>query len=218
MQTTRSLTSDIVEDQKGNVWFATQEDGLSRYDRQGRWRRYLPSAKGRMTLPVRQVSDLCVIHDGRVLVATPYGVYVWRPATDDFEPLELEAPTRNISAIVEDGGVLWLSSDQGILKYSATDGLQTFNRYDGIAGEQFCSASVLKGSDGCIYFGSLHGFTCFYPYQVKVNTRQAPVVITRLDILGQPVAAGTNRLPQALTAASEIDIYAGDDMFAIHFA
>lgn len=218
MQTTRSLTSDIMEDQKGNVWFATQEDGLSRYDRQGRWCRYLPSAKGRMTLPVRQVSDLCVIHDGRVLVATPYGVYVWRPATDDFEPLELESPTRNISAIVEDGGVLWLSSDQGILKYSATDGLQTFNRYDGIAGEQFCSASALKGSDGCIYFGSLHGFTCFYPYQVKVNTRQAPVVITRLDILGQPVTAGTNRLPQALTAASEIDIYAGDDMFAIHFA
>ncbi len=213
----QSLTLDIVEDQRGNVWFAAQEDGLWRLDRRGRWHRYQPAAKGQASA-MRQITDLCVARDGRLLVSTPQGVYVWRADTDDFEHLSTEIPLHNISAIVEDAGVLWLSSNQGIFKYSASDGLQVFNRYDGLAGEQFGASSALKGSDGCIYFGSTHGFSCFYPYQVKVNTHEAPVVITRLDIFGQPVAAGTDRLPQSLTCAGKLDIYAADDMFAIHFA
>lgn len=212
-----SLTLDIVEDQSGNMWFAAQDDGLWRLDTRGRWHHYLPSSKGQ-TPNVRQTRDLCVARDGRVLVATPQGVYVWRADTDTFEHLEMEQPLHNINAIVEDAGVLWLSSDQGIFKYSQADGLQMFNRYDGIAGEQFGPSSALKASDGCIYFGSTHGFTCFYPYQVKVNTHVAPVVITRLDIFGQPVSAGTDRLPEAMSCAQKLNIYAGDDMFTIHFA
>ncbi len=212
-----SLTLDIVEDQRGNVWFAAQEDGLWRLDARGRWHRYQPAAKGQKNA-MRQITDLCVTHDGRLLVSTPQGVYQWRAATDSFDHLSTEIPLHNVSAIVEESGVLWLSSNQGILKYSDSDGLQVFNRYDGLAGEQFGAASALKGSDGCIYFGSTHGFSCFYPYQVKVNTHEAPVVITRLDIFGQPVAAGTDRLPQSLISAPKLDIYAADDMFAIHFA
>lgn len=212
-----SLTLDIVEDQRGNMWFATQEDGLWRYDRRGRWHHYLPSSEGQDP-NVRQTRDLCVAHDGRVLVATPQGVYVWRADTDTFDHLTTDLPLHNINAIVEEAGAFWLSSDQGIAKYSQADGLQLFNRYDGIAGEQFGASSALKGSDGCIYFGSTHGFTCFYPYQVKVNTHEAPVVITRLDIFGQPVSAGTDRLPEALPCAEKLHIYAADDMFTIHFA
>ncbi len=212
-----SLTLDIVEDHRGNMWFATQEDGLWRFDSRGRWHRYQPSSRGQDP-NVRQTRDLCVAHDGSVLVATPQGVYVWRADTDTFEHLATEQPLHNVNAIVEDAGAFWLSSDQGICRYSQTDGLQLFNRYDGIAGEQFRASSALKGSDGCIYFGSTHGFTCFYPYQVKVNTHEAPVVITRLDIFGQPVGAGTDRLPKALSCAQKLNIYAGDDMFTIHFA
>lgn len=212
-----SLTLDIVEDQRGNLWFAAQDDGLWRYDTRGRWHHYLPSSAGQDP-QVRQTRDLCVAHDGRVFAATPQGVYVWRADTDTFEHLSTELPLHNINAIVEEAGVLWLSSDQGIFKYSQTDGLQMFNRYDGIAGEQFGASSAFKASDGCIYFGSTHGFTCFYPYQVKVNSHEAPVVITRLDIFGQPVSAGTDRLPEAMTCAQKLNIYAGDDMFTIRFA
>ncbi len=212
-----SLTLDIVEDQRGNVWFAAQDEGLWRLDSRGRWHHYLPAAVGQDP-NVRQTRDLCVAHDGRVLVATPQGVYVWRADADTFEHLATELPLHDINAIVEDAGALWLSSDQGILRYSQADGLQMFNRYDGIAGEQFGPSSALKASDGCIYFGSTHGFTCFYPYQVKVNSHEAPVVITRLDIFGQPVSAGTDRLPEALSRARELDIYASDDMFTLHFA
>lgn len=212
-----SLTLDIVEDQRGNLWFAAQDDGLWRYDTRGRWHHYLPSSTGQDP-QVRQTRDLCVAHDGRVFASTPQGVYVWRADTDTFEHLSTELPLHNINAIIEEAGVLWLSSDQGIFKYSPTDGLQMFNRYDGIAGEQFGASSAFKASDGCLYFGSTHGFTCFYPYQVKVNSHGAPVVITLLDIFGQPVSAGTDRLPEALACAEKLNIYAGDDMFTIHFA
>ena len=217
LKTFATLVIDIVEDPHGNVWFATQDEGVWRLDSRGRWHHYQPSAKGQDP-NVRQSRDLCVAHDGRVFVATPQGVYVWHTDTDTFEHIATEVPLHNINAIVEDAGALWLSSDQGIFRYSQADGLQMFNRYDGIVGEQFGPSSALKASDGCIYFGSTHGFTCFYPYQVKVNTHEAPVVITRLDIFGQPVSAGTDRLPEALACAQQLDIYAGDDMFTIHFA
>ncbi len=212
-----SLTSDIVEDKQGNLWFATQEHGLWRLDNGGRWHHYEMPAAGHAQ-PIRQINDLSVAHDGCLLVATPHGLFEWQQAKSSFALLPIEAPTNNIAAVVEDAGALWLSTDQGILRYSPADGLQTFNRYDGIAGEQFRPVAALKGSDGCIYFGSLHGFSCFYPYQVKVNSHEAPVVITRFDILGKPVEAGTDRLPEALTAARRLDIYAADDMVAIHFA
>lgn len=211
-----SLTLDIVEDQRGNVWFAAQNEGLWCLDAKGHWSHY-PSLSNQSSV-VCQPRDLCVTHDGRLLVASAQGVYEWRAAADRFESIDMGRPVRNINAIVEAAGALWLSSDQGILKYSPTDGLLIFNRYDGIIGEQFGASSALKASDGCVYFGSTHGFTCFYPYQVKVNTHEAPVVITRLDIFGQPVVAGTDRLPAALPYASELNVYAGDDMFTIHFA
>lgn len=218
MHTFKSLTFDIAEDSRHNLWFATQEDGLWRLDARGRWHHYVPQAGHRSALPSLQVNDICIDTErGRVLLATPQGLCAYQQSTDSFRLLPIDAPTHNINGVIATNGALWLSTDKGILRY--TEGsVQTFNRYDGIVGEQFSPGACLKASDGALYFGSLQGFTTFYPYQIKVNSHDVPVVITRLDLLNKPVMAGTERLPEALSACRRLDIYHGDNMFSLYFA
>lgn len=214
----QALTIDIDEDQQGNLWFSTQGNGLWGLDKTRRkWKQYKPNGQN-TSLSDLQVNCVCVDVNGRVIVATLSGVCIYQPKTDDFNRLSLESVSQAVSSVVDDQGILWMSTDHGILRYSGSEGIQIFNRYDGLVSEQFQPNAGMKTSDGCIYFGSPQGFSSFYPYRIKVN-RQAPsVYITRLDIFNQTVETGCKKLPRSLSSIDKLDLGHNDNMFSLHFA
>lgn len=214
----QAIVIDIDEDQHGNIWICTQGNGLWRYSRaQRRWQQY-KIGDGANALPDMQVNSVCVDVGGRVIVATASGVCVYQPRSNDFAMLLSDSVSREVSSVVDDQGVLWMSTNQGILRYSGSEGIQLFNRYDGLVSEQFQPNAGMKTSDGCIYFGSPQGFCSFYPYRIKVN-RQAPsVYITRLEIFNQTVETGSRKLPRSLLSADELELNHNDAMFSLHFA
>lgn len=91
-----SLTIDIKEDKKGNIWFATQGNGLWCYRRNKTWKQYLNDANDTTSICSNQVN--CVQEDskGRLLVATNMGLCEYQPSSDSFRRIAIDAPSQDL--------------------------------------------------------------------------------------------------------------------------
>ena len=214
-----ALTLDIDEDQHGNLWFSTQGGGVWCYQRASKsWKNYRHQAGDTLSLARDQISGICITADHRLWVATESGLCLYDNAHDVFTSVPLDIPSSDIRGIVEDGQHLWLTTTKGVVRYNQERDVLTFNKFDGLCSEQFQPNSVLKASDGRLYFGSVRGFCAVYPYQINVNTTPPAVFITALRIYNKTIAVGDEPLPQSLSHLSQLDLSHRDDMFSLSFA
>ena len=214
-----ALTLDIDEDRHGNLWFSTQGSGVWCYQRASRsWKNYRHQAGDTLSLASDQISCICITADHRLWAATESGLCLYDEAHDTFAPVHLDIPSSDIRGIVEDGQYLWLTTTKGIVRYNQERDVLTFNKFDGLCSEQFQPNSVLKASDGRLYFGSVRGFCAVFPYQINVNTTPPAVFITALRIYNKTIAVGDEPLPQSLSHLSQLDLSHRDDMFSLSFA
>jgi signal transduction histidine kinase/ligand-binding sensor domain-containing protein/CheY-like chemotaxis protein/AraC-like DNA-binding protein len=212
-----AVVIDIEEDKKGNIWLATQGDGLWRCDARGTAWKHFVQTEAELALPSNQVNCIEMDPDGTMWLATSSGLCRYE-GNGKFKLYHLNAPSNEINSIVEDQGVLWLATTRGIIKYTKGDGIQMFNRFDGMASELFQPNAGLKTSDGRIFFGSVKGMTAFYPYKISINTIKPAVYITGLELFNKPVAVGTKMLPKDLTSLRQLDLSYDDNMFSLDFA
>ena len=214
-----AAATDIDEDAEGRIWVSTQGNGMFRLDVSGQTKSYHHEADEEATLSNDIVNTAFVDPSGKIWVGTQSGLCYYDKSIDNFRPIRLDVPRKAIASIAEDQGVLWLAGDFGVLKYSQTEDLQRFTRQDGLVSEQFQPNAVLKGSDGCIYFGTISGFNSFYPYQIKVNQLQPPVYITQLEIgTWHTEVGGTWHLPKSLTDIEQLDLWYNEKVFSLSFA
>lgn len=97
--------------------------------------------------------------------------------------------------VADDNGMLWLASTMGILRLDPHSGtFHHFSVHDGLISNSFQPRSVWQAADGQVFFGSIDGFTSFYPAAVKVNTVVPPLVITAITIDGKPQLPVPQRL------------------------
>ena len=219
MVTISSEPFDMDEDQQGRIWVSTQGGGVWRYDPQRKQTKtFSHDANNEHSLSNNIVNCIFVDGKGVVWAATQGGLCQFDDTNDCFERLQLDVPRQAITSIIEDQGVLWLSSQSGILRYEAGKGLQRFTRQDGLDSEQFQPNAVVKTADGRICFGTMGGFNSFYPYQIKVNQLSAPVFITSLEINNQPIEVGQWHLPKALSEMERLDLWSNDKVFSLSFA
>ena len=213
-----AVTIDIDEDQKGRLWLSTQGSGLYRYDGNKQLKAYRHDSKNEQTLSDDIVNCSYIDKQGTLWVGTQRGLCQYDAQKDCFIRTRLDVPKQAVASITGDKDVLWLSGDCGILKYNAKGSVQRFTRQDGLVSEQFLPNSVLKASDGCLYFGTVRGFNSFYPNQIKVNEQQPPVFITQLELGNERVEVGSWHLPRSLTATDRLDLYYADRVFSLTFA
>lgn len=131
MKSFNSLTIDIKEDKKGNIWFATQGNGLWCYRRNKTWKQYLNDAKDSTSICSNQVN--CVQEDakGRLLVATNMGLCEYQPSSDCFRRIAIDAPSQDFASIIINQDEMWISSDKGLIKWIPGEPTLLFNRYEG---------------------------------------------------------------------------------------
>jgi signal transduction histidine kinase/ligand-binding sensor domain-containing protein/CheY-like chemotaxis protein len=213
-----SLTIDIDQDTKGNLWFSTQGNGLFRYNPNSKtWKHYLHSGN-KNTLVDNQVNCTSIDSNGQMWVATMGGLCRYIPSKDCLERVKLDIPSQNINCIIEDDHVLWLTTSNGLVRYSPGEPCRVFTKSDGLLNDQFMPNAGLKASDGRIFVGTVNGFNAFYPYQIKTNRLAPKVYITGLDIFNRNVAVGSEKLPQALNVIKELNLSYKDNVFSLKFA
>lgn len=214
----KSLTIDIKEDPQGNVWFATQGDGLWRLDKNNVWKQYKHVENDSTSLVSDQVNCLAIGEKGQLYAATSEGLCEFLPSKGIFRRISIDAPSQDFMSLVISQGVMWISTSKGIVKYTPGEPVQLFNKYDGLTCDQFMPNAGLLASDGRIYFGSTRGFNCFYPYLVKINQVAPPVAITSVELFGQPIEAGSDQLEKSLSHAAELNLSHNENTINISFA
>lgn len=213
-----SLTMDMEEDRQGNLWFATQENGLWCLRRNNTWKQYLYSEKDTCSLVSNQVNSIQIDGRGRLFVATRQGLCEYQPSSDSFRRIAIDAPSQDFKSILFAQGSMWLSSDKGIVKYSEDKPVQKFCRFDGLTSDQFLANSCLLSSDGRIYFGTIQGFNAFHPQQVKLNHIAPSVAITSLSLFNKRVEVGSDKLPEALDKVDEISLSHDENAVTFSFS
>lgn len=214
----KSLTIDIKEDPQGNVWFATQGDGLWRLDKNNVWKQYKHVENDSTSLVSDQVNCLAIGEKGQLYAATSEGLCEFLPSKGIFRRISIDAPSQDFTSLVISQGVMWISTSKGIVKYTPGEPVQLFNKYDGLTCDQFMPNAGLLASDGRIYFGSTRGFNCFYPYLVKINQVAPPVAITSVALFGQLIEAGSDQLEKSLSHAAELNLSHNENTINISFA
>lgn len=214
-----ALTIDIDEDYRGRLWFSTQGGGVWCNQRGSKsWKNYRHQAGDTLSLASDQISCICITDEHRLWVGTEMGLCLYDEARDVFVPVRLDIPSNDIRGIVQDGQYLWLTTTKGVVRYNQDRDVLLFNKFDGLCSEQFQPNSVLKASDGRLYFGSVRGFCAVYPYEIAVNNTPPPVFITSLRIYNKTIAVGDEPLSQSLSHISQLDLSHGNDVFTLSFA
>lgn len=183
------FVSDILEDQKGRIWFTTYNAGVFRYNpRTKESRNYLFEWKNPRSVCHYKIN--CVFEDskGRIWFAGESGgICVYEEKTDDFKRYGFSEGFSSdvIYAIQEDKhGNLWLSSNAGLMKFSLEDNsVVTFNVGNGLLCNQFNYKSGLTDSSGKMYFGSINGLVAFAPDSFMINKYISPIAITGFKVL-----------------------------------
>lgn len=213
-----ALIIEITEDNKGNLWIATQGKGIFRYSPQKNkeWKKYSQE----QGLSGVNVNHLCISKDNKLWAATSEGLYLYNPLKDTFEYQPLKVPNECINAILEGEDCLWLTTAKGLVKYTpATQETQIFTKSDGLQSEAFIMASALKTRNGEFYIGSINGFNTFYPHQLKLNTQKPNVVLTSLEIFNQKIDTQKDgTLPEAIDHLKEIHLSYKDNVITLNYA
>ena len=213
----KGCTIDIDEDSEGNVWFATQGDGLWCYRKNNTWKQYKHVEGDSTSISSDQVN--CIRRTkGDFYVATNNGLCEYLPDADKFRQIPVGVKCQDFASIVAYQDELWLSSTMGIVKYVPGEEAKLFNRYDGLTCDQFLPNSGLMASDGRVYFGTTQGFNTFYPYQVKINQVAPPVAITSIDLINNNDDKDEEETSKILTHVDHITLSYDENMFNISFA
>lgn len=212
-----ALVIDINEDRNGNLWFATQGQGLFFLNRKnGKWHHFR-IGKQQGCLPDNSVNCVLIDSRGRVIVASLSGLFLY-DGHGGFTPFGPDLHGVEATAIVEDNHTYWIATVRGMLHYREGEAPRWFNKNDGLLGNQFIPNAIMRASDGSIYIGSNFGFNSFHPSRIKTNKTVPTVAITGLEILNKRIETGDSFLPLAINHTKRIDLSHSDNVFTITFA
>ena len=129
--------------------------------------------------------------DGFFWFGTTSGLDRYNPRTGEFKNYTDRdgLPNGTVLGILEDSiGYLWITTTNGLVRFDPlAESFHIYGRNDGLQGDEFNpNAYFLSKTSGNIYVGGLNGFTVFNPLTITSNTTPPSVVITGLEVLGEP--------------------------------
>ncbi|WP_412070530.1 two-component regulator propeller domain-containing protein [Rubrivirga sp. IMCC43871] len=207
----------LVEDASGALWVGT-DVGLCRLDG-GSAVTCLPTEG-----PADYVYALHARRDGSLYAGTKAGLLVVdtdgpAPQVRRYTVDTSDLPDDTVHAIVEDEGVLWLSTGAGLMRFEPLTGV--FSRRPGTQDiERSLNSAATRAADGRLLFGSERGVLIFLPQTLLERNAIPPeIAITRVDVDGLTVDPATSEvLSAAATVAEEIRLGPDQAYLTIHYA
>jgi signal transduction histidine kinase/ligand-binding sensor domain-containing protein len=192
---------DIVEDESGNLWIATQ-DGLSLHRRQsGQWNNFRHDPLDPGSLSNDWIMSLHLDGAGDLWLGTLGG------GLDRLALSQSDAPDPAVPAfvhyteqdglannmvldVVESGGYLWLATANGLSRLDPRTGVfKSYDASDGLLINEFGAAYA--SASGELIVGGINGFMSFQLDKMRDNTYVPPVVLTSLQQDGIAAPANT---------------------------
>lgn len=217
---------NILEDNKGNIWFTTYNSGIFKFNpRDNSWRNYVSNPENPHSLPYNKVISAYEDSQQRLWFSMlGRGFCSFNPDTEVFTTYDSPQGLANevIYKILEDkDDVLWLTSNKGLIRFDLkTRGSHTYTDNNGLLTNQFNYSSGIKSKDGTFYFGSINGFIAFKPEAFAENQYFPPIAITDFLLFNKSADIGSKDSPlsQSITYTNEIELKYNQNSFALRFA
>ena len=203
----------LAETRDGALWVGT-EGGLCRLDRADGAGAFscLPGMAGETVYALwAGGGTLWAGTDSGLARLGGAGVERYTAATTDL-------PGDDVYAVVPDeGGTLWLATSGGIARFEPVT--ETFAPRLGGGGERTPATSATRAPDGRLVFGGTRGLLAFDPQSLRpLNVAPPEVVVTGVDVAGQPLEPGGERLDAAAPLAERVVLGPDEDYLTIHYA
>lgn len=217
---------DIKEDSEGDIWFATVNKGLYRFNPSTKaWRNYLHNPSDSTSLPYNKTTSVFEDSEKNLWITTEGGGFgLFNKKNDSFSTIDNSKglPNNVVYEMLEDDeGYLWLSTNSGLIRYShEKEQLINYTTNDGLKTNQFNYKSSFKTNDGTLYFGSIDGFVRFNPTSFKVSSFIPPIIFTQLLINNYPqeILDDVSPLKKSLQYTNELKLNHNQNSFSLKYA
>jgi serine phosphatase RsbU (regulator of sigma subunit)/ligand-binding sensor domain-containing protein len=204
----------IAEDATGGLWLGTFGGGLERWNPDTKERIvYTNDPQDTTSIRSNFVQSLYIDRSGCVWIG------LFGAGLNRFDPREnrfvhftaqnSDLPDNAIYAVLgDDEDNIWCSSNRGLSCYNRKKkSFQNYDVYHGLQSKEFNGQAGFKGKNGELFFGGINGFNAFSPDKVRNNPYPPQVVITGLQIFGEPVPIAANSvLTSHISAMKEIEL------------
>ena len=215
--------NDIYEDSSGNLWLATNSDGVYMQDAlSGEWRQFRYDEADDSALAADMVLGIFEDSRSRIWFTTQGGgVCRYVPAEDGFHRYlqDNEIPFSTVYRIEEDSkGIFWMTTNNGLVRYDEQGGqYKLYTTADGLLSNQFNYSSSCIDQSGKIWVGCIKGLLSFMPSGFTDDAYMPPVVFTGLKIYNRPVPIGSGDSPlrKSISVTDRLDLSASQSTFSI---
>ena len=223
----RILINKVSVSRHGDLWVATQTNGVYHRSTDGTWHHY--SQANQRDMRSDKAIDLMEDAEGDIWVATQGGgIYRYLAAEDRLQHIDIDEQLTTVFQMVEaHDGTIWMSTFNHIASYQPDTGVShIYEASDGVHDYQFNYSSSLSDSQGRVYFGTLNGFIRFMP-TASSFTKDAPVhngtpqvVATNLRIQNSPTDIFTPESPleQSITYTRELTLSHRQNSFTLQLS
>lgn len=215
----------MFEDSTGKLWVCTNGGGLNCLDPEtGHFTRFTHDPDDPFSISNDYVFSIFEDAHGILWVGTfGGGLCRFDPKTGRFTTYTTDdgLPNDVVYGILEDdGGNLWLSTNNGLSRFNPETG--EFTNYgidDGLQSAEFNGGAYFEDSTGRFYFGGVSGLNIFRPDEITDNMHVPPVAFTDFLIFNQsPPIGGDSPLKHHINETDHIVLYHWDKSFSFRFA
>lgn len=217
---------DILEDHNGNIWFASYNSGVFKYNpRNKTWKNYCSKLNSVHSLTYNKVISIFEDSKGRLwFTMQGGGLCSFNPESETFTNYNSSQGLGNdviYQVIEEKEDIFWLTSNKGLIRFDLVNkDFKTFTTDNGLINNQFNYRSGIKSKNGIIYFGGINGFVSFNPQQFIESDYFPPVVITDFLLFNKKAAIGEAKSPlkKSITFTKALELKHNQNSFAFKFA
>ncbi|MEJ6980596.1 two-component regulator propeller domain-containing protein [Pedobacter sp. P351] len=214
----------ITEDSSGNLFVGTYGGGVNYYDvRRNAFFKLFETSAESGVLVNNVVYALYLDKEGQLWIgAEGDGLVIYNTKTKAITKYNEKNGLANntVYSIKADAqGNVWLSTNKGISKVDGkTRKIYNYDESDGLQGGQFHEGSALVGENGnYMLFGGTEGCNFFDPGNIKPSKSAPKVLITGLNIYGQPTDRAKFENIKDITEASQIELNPDQPVFSINY-
>ena len=177
----------IVEDRLGNIWFASDLNGLSMlHPASETIRQFMPVQGDPHSLPSISVLDIAVDQNNIFWIATDAALVRFDPENFSMTSYDHSDGLANdyISAVLcVPEGLVWVSTHEGISSFDPVNvQFVNYTKGDGLANFSYYTRSKFYSDKGMIYFGGKNGVDYFNPASLRINPTSPRMVLTSLVV------------------------------------